>query len=355
MTAYWPNGSLTRPRVSSDFNPARKNPVTGIVQPHNGIDLIGWADVVSPVDGTVVFAGYNGGAGNEVRIRADGPTAFHVGDYYRLLHHASLYVRTGERVEARQPVGRMGTTGQSTGVHCHFETHEWRLWNPVNPTDYMARANAGGTPAGGGGSTFPTPEDTLSAQEVAEIKAHVTAEANRTIVDTAQRVLTFVIPSYIAGETPASLGKLIRAFWQKGFTKDQRSALATGYEPGVRLVRYARSVATGNVFALYEGADGAKYRYQIEDFPLDVAPFDQPYLWGFDRVIPTDFVEAHPGELFAHVKSEATGNVFALYRTSLGHVARYQITDPAEIATLGPLPVMAHGELLGFADVNQGI
>lgn len=159
MTVYWPNGSLDRPRVSSDFDAARKNPVTGIVQPHNGIDLIGWADNCSPVDGTVVFAGYNGGAGNEVRIRADGPTAFHVGDYYRILHHASLYVSTGQRVSARQPVGRMGTTGQSTGVHCHFETHEWRLWNPVNPTDYMRRANAGGSAAGGGGN--PWEEDDM--------------------------------------------------------------------------------------------------------------------------------------------------------------------------------------------------
>ena len=159
MTVYWPNGSLDRPRVSSDFDAARKNPVTGIVQPHNGIDLVGWTDNCSPVDGTVVFAGYNGGAGNEVRIRADGPTAFHVGDHYRILHHASLYVSTGQRVKARQPVGRMGTTGQSTGVHCHFETHEWRLWNPVNPTDYMRRANAGGSAAGGGGT--PWEEDDM--------------------------------------------------------------------------------------------------------------------------------------------------------------------------------------------------
>lgn len=162
MTVYWPNGELTRPRVSSDYDAARRNPVTGIVQPHNGIDLVGWTDNKSPVDGTVVFAGYNGAAGNEVRIRADGPTAFHVGDYYRILHNASLYVRTGERVSARQPVGRMGTTGQSTGVHCHYETHEGGLWRYVNPTDYMNRANAG-TPAGGGATPFPKgPFDMLS-------------------------------------------------------------------------------------------------------------------------------------------------------------------------------------------------
>jgi hypothetical protein len=164
MTVYWPNGSTTRPRVSSPFDPARRNPVTGIVQPHNGDDLIGFVDNCSPVDGTVVFAGYNGGAGNEVRIRADGPTAFHVGDHYRILHHASLYVRTGQRVSARQPVGRMGTTGQSTGVHCHFETHEYRLWNPVNPSDYMARANAG-TPAGGGSTPYNPEDEVLSADD----------------------------------------------------------------------------------------------------------------------------------------------------------------------------------------------
>lgn len=158
MTVYWPNGSLTRPRVSSDYDAARKNPVTGIVQPHNGIDLIGFTDNCSPVDGTVVFAGYNGAAGNEVRIRADGPTAFHVGDYYRILHNAALYVGTGARVAARQPVGRMGTTGQSTGVHCHYETHEGGLWRYTNPTNYMNRANAG-TPAGGGGT--PLPEDDM--------------------------------------------------------------------------------------------------------------------------------------------------------------------------------------------------
>lgn len=149
MPVYWPNGSLTAPRATSEFNAARRNPVTGVVQPHNGIDLVGWADVLSPVDGTVLFAGYNGGAGNEVRIRADGPTAFHVGDVFRLMHHAALYVRSGQRVSARQPVGRMGTTGNSTGVHCHYETHEFRLGNPINPRDFMARANS--NPASGGG------------------------------------------------------------------------------------------------------------------------------------------------------------------------------------------------------------
>lgn len=148
MVYYWPNGSLQIPTVTSEYSPSRSNPVTGVVQPHRGIDLVGFTDNCSPCDGTVLFAGYNGPAGNEVRIRADGPTAFHVGDCFRILHNASLYVSTGQRVSARQAVGRMGTTGQSTGVHCHFETHESRLWNYVNPRDFMARANVGTTNAG---------------------------------------------------------------------------------------------------------------------------------------------------------------------------------------------------------------
>ncbi len=181
MTVYWPNGSLSIPRVSSEYDSARLNPVTGIVQPHNGIDLVGWTDNCSPVDGTVVFAGYNGGAGNEVRIRADGPTAFHVGDYYRILHNAYFYVSTGQRVSARQPVGRMGTTGQSTGVHCHFETHEGGLWRYVNPRDYMARANAGSA-AGGGGTPFPEkPKEWDEMASRDEVKA-AAAEAMREVI-----------------------------------------------------------------------------------------------------------------------------------------------------------------------------
>lgn len=193
MTVYWPNGSLTRPRVSSDYDAARRNPVTGIVQPHNGIDLIGWVDNYSPVDGTVVFAGYNGAAGNEVRIRADGPTAFHVGDYYRILHHERLYVSSGQRVSARQPVGKMGTTGQSTGVHCHFETHEGGLWRYTNPTDYMARANAGST---AGGGAVPFPEKPKEWDEMAtkdEVKA-AAAEAMRDVLNERTFSAVSIIP-----------------------------------------------------------------------------------------------------------------------------------------------------------------
>lgn len=135
--AVWPNGSRNIPQVSSEFSLSRRNPVTGVVQPHWGIDLVGWDVIVSPVNGTITFAGYNGGAGNEVRIQGDN------GDVFRLLHNRS-FIRTGGRVTEGQPVAYMGTTGQSTGVHCHFETKPGG-GTAINPRTYMS--GAGGAPA----------------------------------------------------------------------------------------------------------------------------------------------------------------------------------------------------------------
>lgn len=136
MTVLWPNGSTTIPRVTSEFG-MRTHPVTGAPSTmHYGIDLIGWSTIIAPASGVVSFAGYNGGAGNEVRIRADN------GDVYRLLHNRELWVVTGQRVAQGQGVAVMGTTGSSTGVHCHYETHPGG-GAAINPRDYMARANGG--------------------------------------------------------------------------------------------------------------------------------------------------------------------------------------------------------------------
>lgn len=141
----WPNGSPTIPRVSSEYG-YRTHPVTGIpLTFHYGIDLgHDWNAVCAPAAGTIIFAGYNGGAGNEVRIRADN------GDVFRLLHNRA-FVRTSGRVYEGEQVAWMGTTGSSTGVHCHFETKPGG-GATINPRTYMARAN-GGSGAGSGSVT----------------------------------------------------------------------------------------------------------------------------------------------------------------------------------------------------------
>lgn len=160
MTNVWPNGSLTIPRVTSEWDLARKNPVTGVVQPHNGIDLIGFDAIISPVTGTVTFAGYNGGAGNEVRIREDG-----TGDVIRLLHNRALAVGTGARVSQGQTVAWMGSTGQSTGPHCHEETRPGGGVS-INPRNWYASRN--NSAAGGGGTAVP---DLSKEDEMIRIQA----------------------------------------------------------------------------------------------------------------------------------------------------------------------------------------
>lgn len=130
----WPSGSTTIPRVTDEFG-WRVNPITGAWSMHNGIDIIGFYYNRAPKAGVVILASYNGGAGNEVRIRADN------GDVFRILHNASFLVGYGERVSEGQPVGVMGTTGDSTGVHCHFETKPGG-GVAIDPRIYMSTALA---------------------------------------------------------------------------------------------------------------------------------------------------------------------------------------------------------------------
>ena len=166
MTVLWANGVAAQTpegagmRVSSEYG-MRTHPVTGVPETfHYGIDLVGWSIIIAPVSGIVSFAGYNGGAGNEVRIKADN------GDVFRLLHNRELWVKTGQRVTQGQQVAVMGTTGSSTGVHCHEETRPGG-GNAINPRDYYARAN-GGSAAGGGGTPISKEWDEMASKQ--EIK-----------------------------------------------------------------------------------------------------------------------------------------------------------------------------------------
>lgn len=157
----WPNGGFTEPKfykdVASGFRwtsafGLRTHPVTGAPSTfHYGLDMIGWSVIQSPVNGVVTFAAYNGGAGNEVRIKEDG-----TGDVFRLLHNSRFLIRKGDRVTQGQNVAIMGTTGSSTGVHCHEETRPGG-GAAVNPIDYYRRRNAS-TPSGGGGKPVVPPK-----------------------------------------------------------------------------------------------------------------------------------------------------------------------------------------------------
>lgn len=100
---------------------------------HLGIDIIsakyGTDYIVAFDSGKVVFAGYNGGYGNVVYID-------HGNGYQtRYAHQKYLNVKVGDYVQKGDVLGFMGSTGNVTGAHVHFEV---RInGNTVNPYDYV--------------------------------------------------------------------------------------------------------------------------------------------------------------------------------------------------------------------------
>ena len=100
---------------------------------HLGIDLVsskyGTDYIVAFADGVVTYAGANGGYGNVVYIN-------HGNGYQtRYAHQKYLNVKVGQAVKKGDVLGYMGTTGNSTGNHVHFEV---RInGNTVNPYDYV--------------------------------------------------------------------------------------------------------------------------------------------------------------------------------------------------------------------------
>ncbi|MCG9576625.1 peptidoglycan DD-metalloendopeptidase family protein [Vibrio tubiashii] len=106
-----------RYRLSSNFNPTRKHPVTGRVSPHNGTD---WATptgtpIVSTGDGVVIMTRKHPYAGNYVVIQ-------HGSRYKtRYLHLSKILVRKGQKISRGQRIGLSGATGRVTGPHIHYE------------------------------------------------------------------------------------------------------------------------------------------------------------------------------------------------------------------------------------------
>jgi murein DD-endopeptidase MepM/ murein hydrolase activator NlpD len=106
---------------------------------HAGIDLAGpyGTPIYATADGTVVDAGFNnGGYGNLIKLDHGR------GIETRYGHLSAIGVRPGDRVKRGQLIGRMGSTGRSTGSHLHYEVRiDGRAVNPIpfmRSTDYLA-------------------------------------------------------------------------------------------------------------------------------------------------------------------------------------------------------------------------
>lgn len=102
--------------VTSTFG-TRRDPLLGTLALHSGMDFrsaIGSA-VRATGAGVVVHAGWNGGYGNMVEVDHGGGLTTRYG------HMSEISVRSGQKVQAGDLLGKSGSTGRSTGPHLHYE------------------------------------------------------------------------------------------------------------------------------------------------------------------------------------------------------------------------------------------
>ena len=131
--SWYPTGTFRWPctgRVTSYFG-GRKSPGGIGSTNHKGIDIANsrGTAIYAADGGTVTYAGWMSGYGYLVRIDHHNGYVTYYG------HNSSLLVSSGQHVYKGQQIAKMGSTGNSTGNHCHFEIR----YNGVakNPLNYI--------------------------------------------------------------------------------------------------------------------------------------------------------------------------------------------------------------------------
>lgn len=120
--------------ISSGFG-YRSDPFNGGAAFHAGLDFRGpiGAPIYSAAAGTVSFVGVKQGYGNCVEVSHGN------GLMTRYAHMSRTGARVGEKVDAGAEIGKIGSTGRSTGPHLHFEV---RINDrPVNPRPFLEAAS----------------------------------------------------------------------------------------------------------------------------------------------------------------------------------------------------------------------
>jgi hypothetical protein len=128
---------LDHPRITSKFSLRRWHPILKKYRPHFGVDF--GARRGTPLravnDGKIVYAGWMRGYGKVVKID-------HGGGFVSLYAHQSkVLVKLKQYVKRGQTIGKVGSTGRSTGPHLHFGLY--LNGKPVDPLRYIARKGTG--------------------------------------------------------------------------------------------------------------------------------------------------------------------------------------------------------------------
>jgi murein DD-endopeptidase MepM/ murein hydrolase activator NlpD len=118
-------------RISSPFSAQRFDPVLGIVRPHRGMDVAApmGSNIEAAADGVVSSVKWEEGFGNYVTVDHG------YGIQTRYAHCLKILVTRGQRVKRGQPIALVGSTGESTGPHVHYEV--WVHGKPVDPKTFV--------------------------------------------------------------------------------------------------------------------------------------------------------------------------------------------------------------------------
>jgi murein DD-endopeptidase MepM/ murein hydrolase activator NlpD len=116
----------------------RTHPITGSRRFHSGLDIgapMG-APVVAAGSGTIISSGWFGGYGKAIVIQHNGVQQTLYG------HLSEVFVQPGQRIEQGMVIGRVGSTGNSTGPHLHFESRVATAdgWIAIDPGQEMKYA-----------------------------------------------------------------------------------------------------------------------------------------------------------------------------------------------------------------------
>ena len=105
---------------------------------HTGIDLVSDnTNIYSSCDGTVYKTGWDNSYGNYIVVKNSD------GKYHWFCHLSKINVSKGNKVTRTSVIGIMGSTGNSTGRHLHFEIRNTsnKYGDTSNPADYMGIPN----------------------------------------------------------------------------------------------------------------------------------------------------------------------------------------------------------------------
>lgn len=127
-----PRGWPVVGRISSPYG-YREHPKTETRDFHSGMDIAAdpGLSVKATADGIVSFAGWSGESGNLVALEH----GFGYSTFYA--HNKKVVVKVGQKIKRGDVISYVGSTGNSTGPHLHYEV--WKEGKVLNPLDFIER------------------------------------------------------------------------------------------------------------------------------------------------------------------------------------------------------------------------